>query len=78
MMQALKAVRDLFGPRRKVKALDYNEAVEALAEKGDGTALAAKRAAFTSTGHRRRFGACHPALLGGQVSPCRRATISKS
>ncbi|WP_336977427.1 transcriptional regulator [Altererythrobacter fulvus] len=42
-----KAVRDLFGSRRKVKGLDYNEAVEALAEKGDDTASAAKRAAFS-------------------------------
>ena len=43
-----KAVRDLFGSRRKVKGLDYNEAVEALAEKGDDTASAAKRAAFAT------------------------------
>jgi len=42
-----KAVRDLFGSRRKVKGLDYNEAVESLAEKGDDTASAAKRAAFS-------------------------------
>ncbi|MFL0413642.1 transcriptional regulator [Sphingomonas sp. 179-A 2A2 NHS] len=41
-----QAVRDLFGSRRKVKGLDYNEAVEALSEKADATASAAKRAAF--------------------------------
>lgn len=43
-----KAVRDLFGSRRKVKGLDYNEAVESLAEKGDDTATEAKRAAFAT------------------------------
>jgi class 3 adenylate cyclase len=41
-----QAVRDLFGARRKVKALDYNEAVEALSQKGDQTATLAKREAF--------------------------------
>lgn len=40
------AVRDLFGSGRKAKGLDYNEAVEALSQKGDETASAAKRAAF--------------------------------
>lgn len=43
-----QAVRDLFGTRRKVKGLDYNEALEALAQKGDETASVAKRAAFAS------------------------------
>lgn len=42
-----RAVRDLFGAGRKTKGLDYNEAVEALSQKGDETASAAKRAAFT-------------------------------
>lgn len=41
-----RAVQDLFGATRKVANLDYNEAVEALAEKGDDTAASAKRAAF--------------------------------
>nr|WP_166175725.1 adenylate/guanylate cyclase domain-containing protein [Altererythrobacter segetis] len=43
---ATQAVRDLFGTGRKVKGLDYNEAVEALSQKGDETARATKRAAF--------------------------------
>jgi hypothetical protein len=42
------AVRDLFGSKRKVADLDYNEAVEALAERDDGAARAAKAAAFTA------------------------------
>lgn len=42
-----QAVRDLFGSKRKAKDLDYNEAVEALSEKGDKTAALAKREAFT-------------------------------
>ncbi|MCB8884015.1 hypothetical protein ACELLULO517_27515 [Acidisoma cellulosilytica] len=41
-----QAVRDLFGTKRKVNALDYNEAVEALSQKGDKTAALAKREAF--------------------------------
>lgn len=41
-----QAVQDLFGTGRKVEDLDYNEAVEALSQKGDQTASAAKRAAF--------------------------------
>ncbi len=43
-----QAVRDLFGTRRKVSGLDYNEAVEALSEKGDETAKTAKKAAFAT------------------------------
>jgi class 3 adenylate cyclase len=43
-----QAVRDLFGPKRKVSGLDYNEAVEALSEKGDETAKAVKNAAFST------------------------------
>jgi class 3 adenylate cyclase len=43
---ATQAVRDLFGAKRKVSGLDYNEAVEALAEKGDATAKEYKSAAF--------------------------------
>ncbi|CAN7145581.1 transcriptional regulator [Paraburkholderia hospita] len=46
---ASDAVRKLFGSTRKRKNLDYNEAVEALADKGDDTGEAAKRAAYTST-----------------------------
>lgn len=45
---ATQAVRDLFGSKRKVSGLDYNEAVEALSEKGDGTAKAVKAAAFAA------------------------------
>ncbi|MBX9647946.1 MAG: transcriptional regulator [Xanthobacteraceae bacterium] len=41
-----QAVRDLFGTKRKVKSLDYNEAVEALSQKDDKTAVLAKREAF--------------------------------
>ena len=41
-----QAVRDLFGSKRKAKDLDYNEAVEALSEKGDKTAALAKREAY--------------------------------
>ncbi|MDP2123928.1 MAG: adenylate/guanylate cyclase domain-containing protein [Parvibaculum sp.] len=40
------AVRDIFGSKRKVADLDYNEAVEALAEKNDKSARASKAAAF--------------------------------
>ncbi|UTP40928.1 transcriptional regulator [Phenylobacterium sp. LH3H17] len=42
-----QAVRDLFGDTRKVANLDYNEAVEGLAEREDATASAAKAAAFS-------------------------------
>lgn len=41
------AVRDLFGSTRKVANLDYDAAVDALADGGDETAKAARRAAFT-------------------------------
>jgi hypothetical protein len=44
-----QAVRDLFGSKRKVSGLDYNEAVEALSDKGDETAKAVKKAAFAMT-----------------------------
>ncbi|MES1975594.1 MAG: adenylate/guanylate cyclase domain-containing protein [Pseudomonadota bacterium] len=43
-----QSVRDLFGSKRKVRGLDYNEAVEALSEKGDKTAQAVKQAAFAT------------------------------
>jgi len=43
-----QAVRDLFGTGRKVSGLDYNEAVEALSEKGDETAKTVKKAAFAT------------------------------
>jgi class 3 adenylate cyclase len=43
---ATEAVRDLFGVKRKVANLDYNEAVEALASGGDETAKKSKRTAF--------------------------------
>jgi class 3 adenylate cyclase len=39
-------VRKLFGTRRKLPDLDYNEAVEALASEGDEVAKAAQRAAY--------------------------------
>lgn len=42
------AVRELFGTKRKIADLDYNEAVEALAESDDKSARAAKAAAFTA------------------------------
>jgi hypothetical protein len=45
---ATQAVRDLFGSKRKASGLDYNETVEALSEKGDGTAKAVKAAAFAA------------------------------
>jgi hypothetical protein len=41
-----QAVRDLFGGRRKVAYLDYNAAIEALADGGDETAKSARRAAL--------------------------------
>ena len=43
---ASEPVRALFGAKRKLADLDYNEAVEALAGDGDKTAKASKRAAF--------------------------------
>ncbi len=41
-----KAVRDLFGKTRKVKDLDYNEAVEALSDSDDKAAKAARAEGF--------------------------------
>lgn len=41
-----QAVRDLFGGRRKIADLDYNAAIEALADGGDKTAKSARRAAL--------------------------------
>lgn len=41
-------VRELFGSKRKVADLDYNEAVEALSEKDDKSARAVKAAAFVA------------------------------
>lgn len=41
-----KAVRDLFGASKVVASLDYNEAVEALAENGDRNAAVSKQAAY--------------------------------
>lgn len=41
-----QAVRDLFGKSRKIADLDYDVAVEALAEEGDKTAKAARSGAF--------------------------------
>lgn len=41
-----QAVRDLFGTTRKIANLDYNAAVEALADGDDKTAKAARKAAF--------------------------------
>ena len=43
---ATDGVQKVFGDKRKVADLDYNEAVEALAAKGDATAKIAKAAAF--------------------------------
>lgn len=42
------AVRELFGSKRKIADLDYNEAVEALAESDDKSARASKIAAFAT------------------------------
>lgn len=42
------AVRDLFGTSRKVSGLDYNEAVDALAEADDKTAKAARAEAYAT------------------------------
>lgn len=42
------AVRGLFGSKRKMADLDYNEAVEALSEKDDNSARAVKAAAFVA------------------------------
>jgi hypothetical protein len=41
-----QAVRELFGDHRKVADLDYNAAIEALADGGDATAKSARRAAL--------------------------------
>lgn len=41
-----EAVRKLFGTSRKIADLDYNEAVEALADEGDESARASKAEAF--------------------------------
>lgn len=41
-----QAIRDLFGDGRKIVDLDYNAAIEALAEGGDQTAKRARRAAL--------------------------------
>lgn len=43
-----QAVRDLFGEGRKIADLDYDTAVEALAETGDATAKAARAAGFVA------------------------------
>ncbi|ACK86371.1 adenylate/guanylate cyclase domain-containing protein [Methylorubrum extorquens] len=43
-----QAVRDLFGSSRRVRDLDYNEAVEGLAGDGDETAKATKAEAYAS------------------------------
>ncbi len=43
-----EAVRDLFGPLRQTTGLDYNEAVSAMADKGDEIAKAAQDEAFLS------------------------------
>lgn len=43
------AVKTLFTDTRKIRNLDYNEAVEALSEKGDKSAKASKNAAFASS-----------------------------
>ncbi len=44
-----QAVRDLFGDSRKIADLEYNAAIEALAEDGDQTAKSARRAVFAPT-----------------------------
>lgn len=43
-----QAVRTLFGKTRKIADLDYDTAVSALAENGDGTAKAARAAAYSA------------------------------
>lgn len=43
------AIRKLFGTKRKNESLDYNEVVEALADKGDKTARAAKDESYSSS-----------------------------
>jgi len=43
-----KAVQNLFGAARKVANLDYNEAVEALAEDEDASARAVQKAAYAT------------------------------
>lgn len=43
-----QAVRDLFGKSRKIADLDYDTAVDALAESGDKTAKASRTAAFVA------------------------------
>ena len=45
---ASQAVRDLFGKSRKIADLDYDTAVDALAESGDKIAKAARTAAFVT------------------------------
>ncbi len=43
-----KGVKNLFGKNRKVANLDYNEAVEALAEDGDESAKEARKTAYSA------------------------------
>ncbi len=43
-----QAVRDLFGPLRKIEGLDYDAAVNALAENGDKTAKATRAVAYAA------------------------------
>lgn len=47
--EASDAVKNLFGPKRKVCDLDYNEAVESLAEDDDSAGKAAKNLAYVSS-----------------------------
>lgn len=46
---ASEAVQKIFGEKRMVNGLDYNEALEALSTKGDVTAKVAKAAALADT-----------------------------
>lgn len=41
-------MKNLFGKNRKVANLDYNEAVEALAEDGDESAKEARKTAYSA------------------------------
>lgn len=59
---ASAAVKKLFGSKQKVKGLDYNEAVEQLADDGDETAKSARNSVFVNA----------PAIIGAmdhQIRP---------
>lgn len=58
---ASPAVKKLFGSKNKTEGLDYNEAVEQLADEGDATAKSARNAAFSGV----------PAIIRAMEQPVR-------